>query len=202
MSLIPLSEGRGEIAVLRSRFLSRLLPIYGEEEALSFLEKERQSNPGARHVAYAFRMGTLEKASDDGEPRGSAGAPLLSLLRGKDVDGGLLMVTRYFGGTLLGAGRLMHAYEESGRLALESARFGKAEQGIEREMEANYKDFALIESLSRSRGITIQGLEFGMSVRFLLRGSATILPAFLEGIRLPSLKRLGERAVALVEEIR
>ncbi len=202
MSLLPVSEGRGEISVLRSRFLARLLPIQGEEEALSFLAEERSRNPGARHLAYAFRVGSLERASDDGEPRGSAGAPLLSLLRGKDVDGGLLMVTRYFGGTLLGAGRLMHAYEESGRLALENARFGKAEKGIECEMMGNYKDFAEIEALARSRGIYIEGLEFGMSVRFLLRGSATILPAFLEGIRLPSLKRLGDRAVALVEEIR
>ena len=201
MSLLPLSEGRGEVAVLRSRFLSRLLPIHEEGEALSFLEEERARNPGARHVAYALRLASLEKSSDDGEPRGSAGAPLLSLLRGKDVEGGMLMVTRYFGGVLLGAGRLMHAYDAAGRLAMESARFGRTEKGIECEMSANYKDFAEMENLARSRGILVQGLEFGMSVRFLLRGSAKILPAFLEGVRLPSLRRLEERAVALVEEI-
>ena len=103
-----------QIEVMKSKFIAYLLPLNSEEEfkpILAILHKEHKK---ARHIVYAYRVGMKSKSCDDGEPKGTAGHPLLELLYKKDINNVALLVVRYFGGTKLGAGRLLRTYLQAG----------------------------------------------------------------------------------------
>lgn len=124
-----LGEGSSDITIKRSRFLGRAVAVRDEEEAASIIKDEGATRTGASHVAFSYRIVTdgavmIERYSDAGEPHGTAGPPLLELLRGHDLSCALVLVVRYYGGTNLGMGGLLRAYQEAGRLALEEARSG------------------------------------------------------------------------------
>ncbi len=113
---------QGKVVRDRSRFLAHALPVGSAAEAEEALASLRREHPGARHIPYAYRLSTGEgRASDDGEPSGSAGRPLLQLLETEDLVGVLLAVVRYFGGVKLGVGGLARAYREAAREALKAA---------------------------------------------------------------------------------
>lgn len=100
--------------VMKSKFIAILFPITNEEEFKDILKDIRKEHRKARHVVYAYRLGQSYKSNDDGEPKGTAGRPLLELLLKKDINNCALIVVRYFGGTKLGAGRLLRTYVQSG----------------------------------------------------------------------------------------
>ena len=100
--------------VMKSKFIAILLPIKDEEEFKNILKDIRKEHRKAKHVVYAYRLGQSYKSNDDGEPKGTAGRPLLELLLKKDINNCALFVVRYFGGTKLGAGRLLRTYVQSG----------------------------------------------------------------------------------------
>ena len=100
--------------VMKSKFIAILLPIKDEEEFKNILKDIRKEHRKAKHVVYAYRLGQSYKSNDDGEPKGTAGRPLLELLLKKDINNCALFVVRYFGGTKLGAGRLLRTYLQSG----------------------------------------------------------------------------------------
>ena len=107
------SPGEGEFEEKKSRFLEHVVPVHTEEEALAFVERMKKKYWDARHNCYAYRIGErseCSRASDDGEPSGTAGRPMLEVLAGKDLHDICVVVTRYFGGTLLGTGGLVRAY--------------------------------------------------------------------------------------------
>jgi len=115
------SEGSSRIEIKKSVFIGHCASVASPAEAADFIAKERKTYPDARHVCYAWRTGgeaANQKSSDDGEPSGTAGQPLLSLLTDNDLNNPIVCVTRYFGGILLGKGGLMRAYRESGLAAL------------------------------------------------------------------------------------
>ncbi|QAA75989.1 MAG: YigZ family protein [Candidatus Bipolaricaulis sibiricus] len=106
----------------RSRFLAYAVPVTTVAEVEGALDRLRKEHHTARHVPYAYRLRSGEgRASDDGEPSGSAGRPILSLLEGEDLGGVLVAVVRYFGGVKLGVGGLARAYRDAARAALEAA---------------------------------------------------------------------------------
>lgn len=108
--------GSGEIIEKKSRFIATVEPVSSEEEALRFIEKTRKQYWDATHNCTAFTVGLrheLTRCSDDGEPGGTAGRPMLDVLLGEDVHNVAVVVTRYFGGTLLGTGGLVRAYSKS-----------------------------------------------------------------------------------------
>lgn len=107
-----------EIEVERSRFIALLYPLKSEVEVNSILDEIKKEYRNARHYCYAYRFNDSERASDDGEPKGTAGRPMLDLLQKNDLQHVLLVVVRYFGGTLLGAGRLLRTYVASGKAVL------------------------------------------------------------------------------------
>ena len=111
----------GYVELLRSKFYSFVFPIDNVEDFKSKLEEIRKANPKAKHVVYAYRIGMSSKSTDDKEPKGTAGRPLLELLLKKDLHKTALVVVRYFGGTLLGAGRLLRTYVSSGVNVLKKA---------------------------------------------------------------------------------
>jgi uncharacterized YigZ family protein len=119
-----LKQGCGEVEEKRSRFIAVAVHAETEEEALAFIESIRKKHYDARHNCWAYiigEKGELERASDDGEPQKTAGQPILSVLRGAELKNVCCVVTRYFGGTLLGTGGLVRAYTDSARLAVENA---------------------------------------------------------------------------------
>ena len=100
--------------VMKSKFIAILLPISDENQFKDILKDIKKEHRKARHVVYAYRLGQSYKSNDDGEPKGTAGRPLLELLLKKDINNCALIVVRYFGGTKLGAGRLLRTYVQAG----------------------------------------------------------------------------------------
>src|SRR5574344_136085 len=138
MSFSILNPYKDEISLLRSRFIGLSFRIQNEDEVTSLLEKSKKEYPNATHYCYAYRVKGKEGMSDDGEPSHTAGLPLLGLLRKQDMDETLLVVVRYFGGTKLGAARLMRTYLASGKRTLENAEKGEITIGQRIEVETDY----------------------------------------------------------------
>ena len=107
--------------VMKSKFIATLFPIDDPDLFKKELAKIQKEHSKARHVVYAYRIGQKTKSCDDREPKGTAGRPLLELLMKKDLDKTALVVVRYFGGTLLGAGRLLRTYVQSGVSVIKEA---------------------------------------------------------------------------------
>ena len=120
------SGGTGEIVEKKSRFIGVTFPISSEEEALSYIEKVKKEHYQARHNCFAFSVrrengSAYERFSDDGEPQGTAGLPILNVIRGAEVNNICIVVTRYFGGTLLGTGGLVRAYTDAAKEAMSAS---------------------------------------------------------------------------------
>jgi uncharacterized YigZ family protein len=117
-------SGAYEIEVRRSRFIGAVAPARDVAAARAFIEGRRAAHPSARHHCFAYVLGggadRAEKASDDGEPSGTGGAPILEVLRKREVGDAVAVVTRYFGGVLLGAGGLIRAYGQAAARAVDT----------------------------------------------------------------------------------
>ena len=120
--LIPTPPAQAELVEKKSRFIGHIWPVESEEQALALLQSARKEHYNATHNVYAYILkdGAM-RYSDDGEPQGTAGMPVLDVLRKEQVFNALCVVTRYFGGTLLGAGGLVRAYGKACKLALDAA---------------------------------------------------------------------------------
>lgn len=113
-----LNEGTAEIVEKKSRFIANVRPVKTEEEARAFIEEIKKKYWDARHNVFAYQIGErneIQRFSDDGEPQGTAGMPVLTVLSGEDIKNCCIVVTRYFGGTLLGTGGLVRAYGKSAK---------------------------------------------------------------------------------------
>jgi len=126
MLIVPLAPARAEILVANSRFIASVAPADSTEAARAYIAAIRHEFPDATHHVPAFILGggnaTTEYCSDDGEPSGTSGRPLLAVLKGSGLGNAVVVVTRYFGGTLLGTGGLVKAYTEAGKAALATVR--------------------------------------------------------------------------------
>jgi uncharacterized YigZ family protein len=130
--LVPAEEVRREQTVVNSRFIATLAPVGSTEEARAFIARIRKEFADATHNVPAYIIGggntISEYCSDDGEPSGTAGRPALAVLRGSGLGDVAVVVTRYFGGTLLGKGGLVKAYTESTQLVVNAVRRGRRQQ--------------------------------------------------------------------------
>ncbi|MCI8751075.1 MAG: YigZ family protein [Lachnospiraceae bacterium] len=115
---IVYNGGSAEIVEKKSRFIANVFPLGSEEEAAGILEGIKKKYWDARHNCYAYVTGGISKCSDDGEPSGTAGRPILEVITGEGISDVLIVVTRYFGGTLLGTGGLVRAYSKSAKEGL------------------------------------------------------------------------------------
>jgi uncharacterized YigZ family protein len=173
-----------EVVVSRSRFLCTLERVDDELSARSVIEQERRQHWDARHHCSAFVIGptrSLERASDDGEPPGTGGAPMLEVLRGRELSDVVAVVTRWFGGTLLGTGGLGRAYADAVRAALDVATFV---QRVEQELCEVTVDLAAagrLEHELRSRGTKVLNTEY-TDVATLSLAVPTIAVAIAEEI--------------------
>ncbi len=133
-----------EIVEKKSKFIGNVFYVETREEAEKIIKEQKKKYHDARHNCWAYRVlddnNVVEKSSDDGEPSGTAGAPMLNILSKENIVNTLVVVTRYFGGILLGTGGLVKAYSESTKLALEQAKITKIEEGYIYKIEINYSD--------------------------------------------------------------
>lgn len=119
---IPAASVCTELEVRRSRFIATLTPVEDRDSAEDEIDRRRREHPHANHIVYAFIVGapksTVSGMSDDGEPKGTAGRPVMEILKGSNLTNAALTVVRYFGGTKLGTGGLVRAYSDAARAAL------------------------------------------------------------------------------------
>lgn len=136
-------EGEAEFTEKKSVFIGHAAPVRSEEEAQAFVKKYRNQYMDARHNVWAYLMKgeIVARYSDDGEPQGTAGVPVLDTIRKSGVTDAAVVVTRYFGGILLGAGGLVRAYSHTARLALEAAKIITYEQYDVLELNCSYSDY-------------------------------------------------------------
>lgn len=118
-----LAVATAELIEKKSRFIGNCSPVHTQQDALDFLRVIKQTHPDARHnvFAYCLREGMCKRCSDDGEPQGTAGDPILSVLEKNGLTDCAVVVTRYFGGVLLGTGGLVRAYSHTAQLAVQAA---------------------------------------------------------------------------------
>ena len=149
-----LSPSCAEIVEKKSRFIAVAEPVRTEEEALAVIERERKKHRDARHVcsAYYLNNGRTVRANDDGEPSGTAGIPILDLIKKRGLTDVVITVTRYFGGILLGAPGLVRAYSSSAKAALDCARLGEYSSVALMMCNCDYKDFDKLKYLLESLG--------------------------------------------------
>ena len=163
--------GRDEIVIQKSRFIGQAWPCETEEEALAHLKEVREETRDARHHCYAWVIGKNEgilRYSDDGEPGGTAGMPMLSLIRAEKLVNCCVVVTRYFGGILLGTGGLVRAYTQGCRIALDAAGIVRMERTSRDLCEVPYACWDSVRYALERLPARLQDLDFGAAVSFTL----------------------------------
>lgn len=160
-----------ELETKKSRFITWVSPISSQSEAEQIISAARKRWPGATHYCFAWitRDPLMERCSDDGEPSGTAGLPILTVLKSRGLENILTVVVRYFGGTLLGASGLVRAYADSTRNALEQADIVKYEDGLLIKLIIGYTDLNLIQHrFLSSPEVGSQDIEYGEQVEILV----------------------------------
>lgn len=164
--------GEGEIVEKKSRFIAHVQATATEEEAAAFIESEKKRYWDARHHCYAYilgEQGQTVRYSDDGEPSGTAGRPILEVLTASGIRGLTLVVTRYFGGTLLGTGGLVRAYTQAAQAGLAESRVAVMRYGYTVTVGTDYNGIGRIQYLLGQRGIPIEDAVYTEQVSVTFR---------------------------------
>lgn len=159
-----------EFTEKRSRFIGYITPAATEEEALSFISQIKSKHWDATHNVYAYilREGQIKRYSDDGEPQGTAGIPVLDVLQKEGLCDVAVVVTRYFGGILLGGGGLVRAYSHGAKIAVEAAQVQYMTPCTRCRLEFDYSLYGKISYLLPQYGAVTQSSDFGAAVRLEL----------------------------------
>ena len=165
------NESIAEIIVKKSKFIATLYEANSKDEAEKILQNVRKKYFDAKHHCYAYIIEKIEKCSDDGEPSGTAGAPLLALLKSANLTNVIIIVTRYFGGILLGTGGLVRAYTESAKNAIENAKIVYKDYGIQFEIEISYNNLKEIQFICKNLDISIIKIEYQENVKLILEST-------------------------------
>lgn len=161
----------GEIVEKKSRFIANVRKVESEEEAVAFIEEMKKRYYDARHNCSAFVIGTrgeLTRCSDDGEPSGTAGRPMLEVLLGSEIRGIAAVVTRYFGGTLLGTGGLVRAYTQSLQEALKNCPTAMMKYGKRIQIDTDYNGIGKILYYMGQQGLVQESSEYTDKVRIVV----------------------------------
>lgn len=165
---VVLEGGQGELVEKKSRFTASVRPAQSEEEAAAFVEEIKKKYWDASHNCSAFVIGKraeLTRCSDDGEPSGTAGRPMLEVLLGEGIRNAVVVVTRYFGGTLLGTGGLVRAYGGAVKAGLAASRLGMMRYGVRLLIDTDYSGSGRILHLLGQKGIKPENIDYTDRVR-------------------------------------
>lgn len=161
--------GSFELEEKKSRFIAHIEPVTTEDEAANFIQMMKKQYYDARHNCYAFVIGDnseIVRSSDDGEPSGTAGRPILEVLTGEGITNAVCVVTRYFGGTLLGTGGLVRAYQGATKGVLNNSVILYKKEGIKFTISCDYTDVGKLQYHFSTNGIRIISSDYGASVSF------------------------------------
>jgi uncharacterized YigZ family protein len=166
----PAGEGRAEIREKGSRFLAFVLPAADETAARTLLEDLAKRHPDATHHCWAWRLGSpaRERSSDAGEPAGTAGVPILQVLRGAGLSDVLAVIVRWFGGTKLGKGGLARAYAAAAREALHGLPIVVRVPTVRLALEVPYERVGAVKRLIHPPEVELEGEEYGETARLVL----------------------------------
>jgi len=168
--LIPAGYGEIELIEKRSRFIGRVWQVESEEEAQAQLKAMREQHRDANHNVYGYILHEtgITRYSDDGEPQGTAGLPVLGVFTKEEVTNVLCVVTRYFGGTLLGAGGLVRAYGQAAKLALDAAGVSVVRAWREICLGCTYAQYERLSKIAVEQGAVVEATDFGANVTLTL----------------------------------
>ena len=160
-----------ELIINKSRFIGYAAPCCTEEQALCFLQEVREEHKSATHHCYAYIIGenaSIMRYSDNGEPAGTAGMPIMDVMRNKGIVNCCIVVVRYFGGVLLGTGGLVRAYTQSSQAAVESAGVSRMELTSDEYCELPYSVWDKFRYISEQQPVRIDRVSYGSLVSFHL----------------------------------
>ena len=165
-------ECSAEITEKKSKFICNVFHVESVQEAEDKLNIIRKKYHDARHNCYVYKVVEEDafKASDDGEPSGTAGVPMLNIVNGRNLSNILVVVTRYFGGILLGTGGLVRAYSLATTTALDDSNIIKQEMGLEASFNVEYKELEEVRYHLKNRNIVISGQEYLENVKLFVEG--------------------------------
>lgn len=193
-------EGVDEFEEKRSLFIGQAKHVTTEEEAQEFVKQKKKEYSDATHNCWAYLLkgGIVARYSDDGEPQGTAGVPMLEAIRKSGVCDCVVVVTRYFGGVLLGAGGLVRAYSHGTKIALDAAKIVTYEKYVEFELECTYSDYQRYSVVLPTFEAIIDGTDFSDRVIIKFAVKETKTTALADKITEMSggkdkLERIGER---------
>ena len=197
--LVPRGVGQAEYIEKKSRFLGGVYPVTSEQEAKEILERVRKQHYDARHNCWCYILKSGQKRySDDGEPQGTAGQPMLNVFEREGVVAVLCIVTRYFGGILLGAGGLCRAYTKAAKDALDAAGISKMQPWLRQQITGPYALFERAKLLIAAQEGTVEDAQYGADILITYRipegaderlrtalreaSSGSVVPSLLEEI--------------------
>ena len=159
-----LTGGTGEYTEKKSRFIGEIRPITSQEDAAAFLQETRKLHHDARHHCMAWILGDhgqTKHSSDDGEPSGTAGRPILSVMENIPLTNAALIVTRYFGGTLLGTGGLVRAYTAASQAAVNDASVVCPVPAFTGKLTLTYSQWPLVQAFFRKQPVYVTETQYG-----------------------------------------
>ncbi|MDD6188297.1 MAG: YigZ family protein [Clostridiales bacterium] len=164
--LVPARFGEAEFVEKRSRFIGRVWPVENEEEAVAHIKEMREKHWDATHNVYAYiiREGGAMRYSDDGEPGGTSGMPTLNVFRAGEIFNVCCVVTRYFGGILLGTGGLVRAYSQAAKLALEAAGVSRMDIWESTVTACPYSLYERVRRELEAAGAVIENVDYGADI--------------------------------------
>lgn len=166
----------------RSRFIGQIMPVTTEEQAVEFIGSVKAANRKARHNVYAYilRDGNISRYSDDGEPQGTGGVPVLEVLKKEGLTDVCVVVTRYFGGILLGTGGLARAYSNACKLAVEKARIMEIYRCSKITVHCDYTLYGRLTQILPQFGVKTVGEDFAEDVTLTALVKSDLAEAFKE----------------------
>lgn len=181
---VPLGPGEAELTEKRSRFLGHVWPAADEAEARARIEEMKKFYHDARHNCWCYRLHTgAERYSDDGEPQGTAGVPMLTLFQKAEVTDLVCVVTRYFGGVLLGTGGLVRAYTQAAKDALAAAGVGEMRPWTRLTLACPYPLLEQVKLLCAQRGGVLEDCGYADTVSLTMRFPADDARDFALAVR-------------------
>ena len=182
--IVPFQEAETEMVEKRSRFIGHVWPVESEEQARALIEATKKKYHDARHNCwcYVIREGNVLRYSDDGEPQGTAGQPMLNVFQREEVTNVLCIVTRYFGGILLGAGGLTRAYGGTAKLALNEAGISRMRLWATLAVPCDYSLYERMKLTVEQSGGIITDTDFGADIVITVTLPAEDVDAFCEQV--------------------
>lgn len=193
--------GTDEIVEKKSRFIAQVFPVETEEEVTEIIEANKKKYWDARHNCYAFVLGAggeISRCSDDGEPSGTAGRPILEVLTGQELRNVLVIVTRYFGGTLLGTGGLVRAYSQATQAGIAASRVIQKEVGHRITIDTDYNGVGKLQYVAAQLEVAVLDTAYTDKVQMTLLVPETLCDKVVKEVTEAT---AGQAAIDVEEEI-